>query len=33
MQLFTIPFRVYAEGMELVDFEEFPSGELARHLS
>ena len=33
MQLFTVPFRVYAEGMELVVFEEFPTGELARHLS
>ena len=33
MQLFTVPFRVYAEGMELVVFEEFPTGELARHMS
>jgi len=33
MQGFPVPFRVYAEGMELVVFEEFPAGELARHLS
>lgn len=33
MQAFPVPFRVLAEGMELVIFEEFPSGELARHLS
>ncbi|MBX2872776.1 MAG: amidohydrolase family protein [Saprospiraceae bacterium] len=33
MQAFPVPFRVYAEGMELVIFEEFPAGELARHLS
>ncbi len=33
MQGFPVPFRVYAEGMELVIFEEFPAGELARHLS
>ncbi len=33
MQLFAVPFRVLAEGMELVIFEEFPTGELARHLS
>ncbi len=33
MQLFTVPFRVYAEGMELVVFEEFPTGEMARHMS
>ncbi len=33
MQAFPVPFRVLAEGMELVVFEEFPAGELARHLS
>lgn len=33
MQGFPVPFRVFAEGMELVIFEEFPTGELARHLS
>ncbi len=33
MQTFPVPFRVLAEGMELVIFEEFPTGELARHLS
>jgi len=33
MQSFPLPFRVLAEGMELVIFEEFPTGELARHLS
>ena len=33
MQAFPVPFRVLAEGMELVIFEEFPSGALARHLS
>lgn len=33
MQGFPVPFRVLAEGMELVIFEEFPTGELARHLS
>jgi len=33
MQGFPVPFRVYAQGMELVIFEEFPAGELARHLS
>jgi len=33
MQAFPVPFRVLAEGMELVIFEEFPTGELARHLS
>ncbi len=32
-QAFPVPFRVLAEGMELVIFEEFPTGELARHLS
>lgn len=33
MQSFPVPFRVLAEGMELVIFEEFPTGALARHLS
>lgn len=33
MQAFPVPFRVYAQGMELVIFEEFPTGELARHLA
>ena len=33
MQTFPVPFRVLAEGMELVIFEEFPAGQLARHLS
>ncbi len=33
MRSFPVPFRVLAEGMELVIFEEFPTGELARHLS
>jgi len=33
MQTFPVPFRVLAEGMELVIFEEFPTGALARHLS
>lgn len=33
MQAFPVPFRVLAEGMELVIFEEFPTGALARHLS
>lgn len=33
MQLFAVPFRVMAEGMELVIFEEFPTGQMARHLS
>lgn len=33
MQTFPVPFRVIAQGMELVIFEEFPTGELARHLS
>ena len=32
-QIFPVPFRVLAQGMELVIFEEFPTGELARHLS
>lgn len=33
MQLFAVPFRVMAEGMELVIFEEFPTGQMARHMS
>ena len=33
MQAFVVPFRVIAQGMELVIFEEFPTGALARHLS
>ncbi|MCB9718785.1 MAG: N-acyl-D-glutamate amidohydrolase [Myxococcales bacterium] len=33
MQAFPVPFRVLAQGMELVIFEEFPTGALARHLS
>lgn len=33
MQSFPVPFKVLAEGMELVIFEEFPTGQLARHLS
>ncbi|OJJ22005.1 hypothetical protein BKI52_08165 [marine bacterium AO1-C] len=33
LQAFPLPFRVLAEGMELVIFEEFPTGQLARHLS
>ncbi|MEM7103700.1 MAG: amidohydrolase family protein [Bacteroidota bacterium] len=33
MQSFPVPFRVLAEGMELVIFEEFPTGQIARHLS
>ncbi|MEL6853221.1 MAG: amidohydrolase family protein, partial [Bacteroidota bacterium] len=33
MQLFAVPFRVLAQGMELVIFEEFPTGQVARHLS
>lgn len=33
MQAFPVPFRVSAQGMELVIFEEFPTGALARHLS
>lgn len=33
MQTFPVPFRVLAQGMELVIFEEFPTGALARHLS
>ncbi|PCE64163.1 N-acyl-D-amino-acid deacylase family protein [Sediminicola luteus] len=32
MQTFPIPFKVKAQGMDLVIFEEFPTGELARHL-
>jgi N-acyl-D-aspartate/D-glutamate deacylase len=33
MQAFPVPFRVLAQGMDLVIFEEFPTGALARHLS
>jgi N-acyl-D-aspartate/D-glutamate deacylase len=33
MQAFPVPFTTYARGMDLVIFEEFPTGELARHLS
>lgn len=33
LQTFPIPFRTIAQGMELVIFEEFPTGALARHLS
>ncbi|MEZ0371433.1 MAG: amidohydrolase family protein [Candidatus Sericytochromatia bacterium] len=33
LQIFPVPFRVLAQGMELVIFEEFPTGALARHLS
>ncbi|HHH50459.1 MAG TPA: N-acyl-D-glutamate amidohydrolase, partial [Saprospiraceae bacterium] len=33
MQVFPVPFRVLAEGMELVIFEEFPTGQIARHLA
>lgn len=33
MQAFPVPFTNYAKGMDLVIFEEFPTGELARHLS
>lgn len=33
MQSFPVPFTVMARGMELVIFEEFPTGALARHLS
>ena len=33
MQAFPVPFTVMARGMELVIFEEFPTGALARHLS
>jgi len=32
MQVFPVPFKVKAQGMDLVIFEEFPTGELARHL-
>jgi N-acyl-D-aspartate/D-glutamate deacylase len=32
-QGFPVPFTNYVKGMDLVIFEEFPSGELARHLS
>ena len=33
LQAFPVPFKNMARGMELVIFEEFPTGELARHLS
>lgn len=33
MQTFVVPFRTLVQGMDLVIFEEFPTGELARHLS
>lgn len=33
MQAFPVPFMNMARGMDLVIFEEFPTGELARHLS
>jgi len=33
MQTFVVPFRTMVQGMDLVIFEEFPTGELARHLS
>lgn len=33
MQTFPVPFRVFARGMDLVIFEEFPTGALARHLA
>ena len=33
MQAFPVPFTVYAKGMDLVIFEEFPTGALARHLA
>lgn len=33
MQAFPVPFKNLARGMDLVIFEEFPTGELARHLS
>lgn len=33
MQAFPVPFKNMARGMDLVIFEEFPTGELARHLS
>lgn len=33
LQTFPVPFRTLAQGMELVIFEEFPTGALARHLS
>jgi N-acyl-D-aspartate/D-glutamate deacylase len=33
MQALPVPFTVYARGMELVIFEEFPTGALARHLA
>jgi N-acyl-D-aspartate/D-glutamate deacylase len=33
MQTFPVPFRVFARGMDLVIFEEFPTGAIARHLA
>ncbi|MBX7169422.1 MAG: amidohydrolase family protein [Pyrinomonadaceae bacterium] len=33
LQAFPVPFTVYARGMDLVIFEEFPTGALARHLA
>ncbi|MBX3420543.1 MAG: amidohydrolase family protein [Pirellulaceae bacterium] len=33
MQALPVPFTVYAKGMDLVIFEEFPTGQLARHLA
>ncbi len=33
MQAFPVPFRVFARGMDLVIFEEFPTGAVARHLA
>jgi len=33
MQAFPVPFTVLARGMDLVIFEEFPTGALARHLA
>ena len=33
LQAFPVPFKNMARGMDLVIFEEFPTGELARHLS
>ncbi len=33
LQAFPVPFTVFAKGMDLVIFEEFPTGALARHLA
>ncbi|MBK8811856.1 MAG: amidohydrolase family protein [Acidobacteria bacterium] len=33
LQAFPVPFTVFAKGMDLVVFEEFPTGALARHLA